>query len=114
AKKSFRSPEELALHLSELRLQLGQILHKDPNEEAIDWEKAVDAFFDNIPNMHTQLLQDVTAMYAGDPAAKSENEVIRTYPGFYAIAAYRTAHQLHKSGVKIIPRMITEHAHSKT
>ncbi len=114
AKKSFGSVGELSLHLDELKLQLGQVLHKSPNEEAIDWEKVVDAFFDNIPNMHLQLLQDVTAMYSGDPAAKSENEVIRTYPGFYAIAAYRVAHQLHKSAVKVIPRMITEHAHSKT
>lgn len=105
---------ELSLHLNDLRLQLGQILHKSPNQEAIDWEKVVDTFFDNIPNMHMQLVQDVNAMFSGDPAAKSENEVIRTYPGFYAIAAYRVAHQLHKSGVKVIPRMITEHAHSKT
>jgi|SRR5690606_23287144 serine O-acetyltransferase len=114
AKKSFGSIGELSLHLNELKLQLGQVLHKSPNEEAIDWKKVVDEFFDYIPTMHTQLLQDVNAMFSGDPAAKSENEVIRTYPGFYAIAAYRVAHQLHKSGVKIIPRMITEHAHSKT
>ncbi len=114
AKKSFGSIGELSLHLNELKLQLGQVLHKSPKEEAIDWKKVVDEFFDYIPTMHTQLLQDVNAMFSGDPAAKSENEVIRTYPGFYAIAAYRVAHQLHKSGVKIIPRMITEHAHSKT
>lgn len=114
AKKSFGSIGELSLHLNELKLQLGQVLHKSPNEDAIDWKKVVDEFFDYIPTMHTQLLQDVNAMFSGDPAAKSENEVIRTYPGFYAIAAYRVAHQLHKSGVKIIPRMITEHAHSKT
>ncbi|MFZ6010431.1 MAG: serine O-acetyltransferase, partial [Bacteroidota bacterium] len=58
--------------------------------------------------------QDITAMYEGDPAAKSRNEVIRTYPGFYAISAYRIANELHRLGVQGIPRIITEHAHSKT
>ena len=48
------------------------------------------------------------------PAAKSREEVIRTYPGFYAVAAYRIAHQLHLLGIQGIPRIITEHAHSKT
>lgn len=114
SKKTFDSSEELSLHLKELQLQLGQILHKSPNQETIHSEEVANAFFDNIPNMHKQLVEDVNAMFSGDPAAKSENEVIRTYPGFYAIAAYRVAHQLHKSGVKVIPRMITEHAHSRT
>jgi serine O-acetyltransferase len=53
-------------------------------------------------------------MFEGDPAAKSRSEIIRTYPGFYAIAAYRIAHQLHVAGITGIPRIITEHAHSKT
>ena len=53
-------------------------------------------------------------MYEGDPAAKSRDEIVRTYPGFYAIAAYRIAHELHALGVKGIPRIITEHAHSRT
>jgi serine O-acetyltransferase len=53
-------------------------------------------------------------MYEGDPAAKSKSEVVRTYPGFYAIAAYRLAHELYRLGVQDIPRVITEHAHSKT
>jgi serine O-acetyltransferase len=58
--------------------------------------------------------QDVDAMFAGDPAAKSRTEILRSYPGFYAIAAYRIAHLFHQNGVKLIPRMITEFAHSRT
>src|SRR5688500_13033388 len=53
-------------------------------------------------------------MFEGDPAAKSRSEVIRTYPGFYAIAAYRIAYELHSLGIHGISRIITEHAHSKT
>ena len=64
--------------------------------------------------IYEKLGQDIDAMYEGDPAAKSRDEVIRTYPGFYAIAAYRIAHELHSLGVLGIPRIITEHAHSKT
>lgn len=70
--------------------------------------------FDTLPKIHDQLKQDAMAMYAGDPAAKSISEVVKTYPGFYAIAAYRIANALHTLGAVEIPRIITEHAHSKT
>jgi len=73
-----------------------------------------DQFFNALPVITDKLQRDITAMYEGDPAAKSRSEVIRTYPGFYAIAAYRIAHQLHVLGVTGLPRIITEHAHSKT
>ncbi len=50
----------------------------------------------------------------GDPAAKSRFEVIRAYPGFYAIAFYRIAHALLELDIPLLPRILTEHAHSKT
>jgi len=78
------------------------------------YDKIVDEFFHAMPGIFEKINQDVTAMFEGDPAAKSRSEVIRTYPGFYAIAAYRVAHELHLLGVSGIPRIITEHAHSKT
>lgn len=114
SKKPFASLAEMELHIDELKLQLGQILCKNPDKNEGVWEKAVNDFFDKLPIIHKKLEQDITAMFQGDPAAKTENEVIRTYPGFYAVAAYRVAHELHKWGIQIIPRMITEHAHSKT
>ncbi|MBT1705709.1 serine O-acetyltransferase, partial [Chryseosolibacter indicus] len=77
-------------------------------------ESLTEEFFHSLPAIYEKINQDVTAMYEGDPAAKSRSEVIRTYPGFYAISAYRIAHQLHQMGVQGIPRIITEHAHSKT
>ena len=77
-------------------------------------EKVTRQFFEQVPGVYRQIKQDIESMYAGDPAAKSEEEVIRSYPGFYAISAYRIAHTLLKLGLDIIPRMITEHAHSQT
>lgn len=114
SRKPFASAEELELHVDELKLQLGQILFKKPNKGTINWERTSTSFFESLPLIHTRLMQDVEAMYEGDPAAKTPHEVIRTYPGFYAIAAYRIAHELHKLGVQIIPRIITEHAHSRS
>ena len=57
---------------------------------------------------------DTIAAYNGDPAAKSNEEVILSYPGLEAILVYRIAHFLYKNGVPIIPRIMTEHVHGKT
>jgi len=67
-----------------------------------------------LPQLHSMLNKDIQAIFEEDPAAKSKEEVIRCYPGFYAIAAYRFAHKLLELGIKLIPRIITEHAHSHT
>ncbi len=114
SKKLFSSSEELDLHMEEMKMQLGQILYRNPDKGTSEGEQVASLFFDALPTIHSKLHQDVKAMYEGDPAAKSSGEVIRTYPGFYAIAAYRIAHELHKLNVLVIPRIITEHAHSKT
>lgn len=72
------------------------------------------AFFDELPQVQRVLLTDVQALYDGDPAAGSKEEVIFTYPGLYAIYVYRIAHVLFELGVPIIPRVMTELAHSGT
>lgn len=102
------------LHIEKLKLQLDQILHRNPSTCSVEAEKVVNHFFGKLPQIYNQLKRDISAMYLGDPAAKSEKEVIRTYPGFLAIAAYRIAHVLFQLEIQIIPRMITEYAHSKT
>jgi len=71
-------------------------------------------FIKKLPEVHRLLTTDVQAILDGDPAAKSEYEVVRAYPGFYAIAFYRLAHVLCQSNVPLLPRLITEFAHSKT
>ena len=67
-----------------------------------------------VPDLRMVLEEDVQAAFAGDPAAKSFYEIIFCYPGLEAVSVYRIAHELHLLGVPLIPRMMTEHAHSKT
>ncbi|MCQ2496421.1 MAG: serine acetyltransferase [Lachnospiraceae bacterium] len=67
-----------------------------------------------IPDIRKVLETDVQAAYDGDPAAASKDEVIYSYPGLYAIAVYRVAHELCLLKVPMIPRIMTEHAHSIT
>jgi serine O-acetyltransferase len=67
-----------------------------------------------IPEIKRRLSRDVQAAYSGDPAAKSLEEVILSYPCVYAIATYRIAHELYSRQIPIIPRMMSEHAHSLT
>ncbi len=102
------------LHILNLREELDEMLYIQTKNTALDAGEITKEFFDSLPEIYEQLQQDVTAMFEGDPAAVSRDEVIRSYPGFFAIAAYRLAHQLVKSGVLILPRMITEYAHNVT
>jgi serine O-acetyltransferase len=73
-----------------------------------------DAFLRRLPALRRKLALDVAASYEGDPAATSADEAIFCYPGVLAITNYRLAHELHRLGVPLIPRIITEHAHSTT
>ena len=74
----------------------------------------VDELDDRLPALRATLLDDADAIDQGDPAAVDRAEVIRTYPGFLAIAAYRIAHHLHTRGVPVLPRVLTECAHART
>ena len=67
-----------------------------------------------IPAIRKTLATDVQAAYEGDPAAKSFDEIIFSYPGIFAIAVYRVAHKLFEYGVPLLPRIMTEYAHSIT
>jgi serine O-acetyltransferase len=72
------------------------------------------AFISYLPKLKEVLAKDVEAIYEGDPAANSHEEIILAYPGFTAVSAYRIAHFLIKHSVRLVPRMITEYAHSMT
>ena len=113
-KQQFQSKKEFELHIERLKLQLEQILYRNPVKSDDEVEHVADLFFSEVEEIHQLLEKDVKAIFEGDPAARSETEVIRTYPGFFAIAAHRIAHSLYSFGVRLIPRMISEFAHSKT
>ena len=71
-------------------------------------------FLTRLPAVREVLATDVKAAYEGDPAAVCYDEIIFSYPGLYAIMTYRLAHELHRLDVPLIPRIMTEHAHSRT
>ena len=71
-------------------------------------------FLRKIPEIREYLATDVEAVFDGDPAAESADEIIFAYPGLYAITIFRFAHVLYQLGVPVIPRIMTELAHSKT
>lgn len=74
----------------------------------------VDRYFEELPEIAKILDTDVDAAFSGDPAAYSREEIIITYPGFYAVCIYRLAHSLYQMGVPLIPRLMCEYAHEKT
>ncbi|MDE7423004.1 MAG: serine acetyltransferase [Lachnospiraceae bacterium] len=72
------------------------------------------SFMEKIPQIRSYLDTDIQAAYEGDPAAASKDEVILSYPGLYAVSIYRIAHELFLLNVPMIPRIMTEYAHSVT
>ncbi|MFP5387332.1 MAG: serine O-acetyltransferase EpsC [Bacteriovoracia bacterium] len=85
----------------------------NPNTKAKS-SGTIERFFDDLPKLAEVLDQDVQAALTGDPAAYSKEEVIVTYPGFYAVCIYRLAHALWNLEVPLLPRLMTEYAHEKT
>ena len=77
-------------------------------------DAVVDAFMAELPHVQELLFKDVQAAFDGDPAAQSKQEIILAYPGLFAIFVYRIAHILYGYKVPLIPRLMTEYAHSKT
>ena len=77
-------------------------------------QAATKAFLARVPEIRRLATSDVEAAYEGDPALKSRDEAIFAYPGMFAVTNQRIAHVLHVLGVPLIPRIITEHAHTLT
>jgi len=98
---------------TELQILLKELLEEE-QFSGTDATAIAEAFFKNIAVLHKMLLQDLNAIVEFDPAAKSKNEIVLAYPGFFAITIYRIAHELWKSRSTILSRFIAEYAHSKT
>jgi serine O-acetyltransferase len=114
ALETLKERERVVERLNDMHGRLLKILNRNPRLFSDDAEHIAKEFFLNLDSVYDMIHEDIDAMYEGDPAAKSRTEVIRCYPGFFAIATYRVAHLLHCLGVSLIPRMLTEYAHSKT
>lgn len=114
ADRSYFNFRDFELHVNRVRLELYNILTRIEDSLDRTVESVEQDFLDRLPEVHNFLIQDAQAILLGDPAAQSMREVIRTYPGFYAIAVYRVAHELFRLQVPLIPRILTEHAHSRT
>ncbi|MCI6686820.1 MAG: serine acetyltransferase [Ruminococcus sp.] len=101
--------------------QISVVLEYVPAFENVDESKRIEkaeemtfAFLQQLPKIRAYIETDVQAAFDGDPAAYNKDEIIFSYPGLYAILVNRIAHELYVLGVPLIPRIMTEYAHSKT
>lgn len=110
--------EDAAFHLNkQIALALRHSReHKEAAQSEIESLSAglTLSFLKRIPSIREMLEMDLQAAYDGDPATKEKEEIILCYPGFYAITVNRFAHELYLLNVPLIPRIMTEHAHSIT
>jgi serine O-acetyltransferase len=114
ADRIFSNEEEIEAEFKKLQQTLNHLL--DATQACNDCHNDIIAekFSNQIIPLYETLKTDIVALNSGDPAANNEFEVIRTYPGFWAIAFFRIAHELLKLETPLIPRILTEYAHSKT
>ncbi|MEF9989356.1 MAG: serine acetyltransferase [Christensenellaceae bacterium] len=77
-------------------------------------QKITMKFMENLPNIAYILNTDIEAAYCGDPACISNEEILLSYPGFEAVSIFRLAHELYKMDIPLLPRIMTEQAHSQT
>jgi serine O-acetyltransferase len=107
-----QSSYEGILKKNQIDLENILLSYLDPRE--INIEETVDSFYYSLESIYRNLRLDATKIYEYDPAATSVDEVIVSYPGFYAITVYRIANKLTQLGIPIFPRIISEFAHGKT
>lgn len=97
-----------------LQLQFEGLLSKTEACQHNHIKSICSCFFEGLEQVYDMCLEDSLAILEGDPAAYNQKEVIRSYPGFYAIAVYRIAHLMFSLEIPYLPRIFTEYAHSKT
>ncbi|MBX3253635.1 MAG: serine acetyltransferase [Chitinophagaceae bacterium] len=111
---NYQSTDDIETAFEALQKELTAMMHATKACCDCDIEAISQKFFKAVPDLYRILNTDVDAILNGDPAAKTEFEVIRAYPGFYALCFYRIAHLLYELEVPLLPRILTEYAHSKT
>ncbi len=110
----YYTPEEIDGELTLLKRNLKSVLHPLESKMPKSVDETVELFSRTIPGIYRELWEDAEAIHQGDPAAESVDEVISAYPGFYAIAVYRMAHQFYCLDVPLFPRILSEVAHQRT
>ncbi len=110
----YASGYKLTKICEDLRLQLRRAFGADDEASQQTAEEALCGFVEALPEVQKLLATDAQALFDGDPAANSVTDVIFSYPGLFAITVYRLAHVLCLLKVPLIPRMMTEYAHSQT
>ncbi len=122
---------DTVLYRDNLRDHLGDVLFRIHLKLSAEVEKALEGaegrsaarkharevvteLFERLPEVSDRVAEDVQAAYDGDPAAQGFDELILAYPGVKAVFTYRIAHELHRMGVRLIPRVMTEFAHNET
>lgn len=108
------SANDIHSQLQRMLRDLSGVLTQFAPSMARPANETVQVLADALPGVYDKLWLDAQAIYDGDPAARSVDEVISAYPGFQAIAVYRIAHELSQLDVPILPRLLTEHAHQRT
>ncbi|BFO68039.1 serine O-acetyltransferase EpsC [Chryseobacterium sp. KCF3-3] len=105
--------DQLKRNFEALQETLSELINTVTGDKTLT-EKQVSQFFEALPELYNQLVLDAKSILEFDPAADSLEEVYLAYPGFFATYVYRISHQLWIQEVKILPRVISEYAHSKT
>lgn len=105
--------DEIEYRWSDLQLQFSRLIHP-VLPEGRSREEATERFFAQVPGLYVDLIEDAEMFNESDPAAHSMEEVVLSYPGFYAIMIHRFAHAIYELNIPILPRILSEHAHSKT
>jgi len=105
---------EINEHIENIHERISSLLTHYSSLCTSDPAKVATEFVLSLQSVENSIYMDVEAIFIGDPAAKNMVEIVRSYPGFYAISAYRIAHLMYKLGISMVPRIITELAHHRT
>ena len=108
------SLKSLQKELRRLRFRLSELLYPIHGDAEDEVTHIVETFFNRLPEVYSLLLNDANAFLDSDPSAKGIEEIIMSFPGFYAISVYRIAHELQMLNVPLLPRIISEYIHGKT
>jgi len=110
----FTSELEIKTQYQLLQLNFEQLLHKTQACDNSMVYSRCQCFFEGLEEVYDFCVEDAQAIFQGDPAAYDNKEVIRAYPGFFAIAVYRVTHLMLQLEIPYLPRIFSEYAHSKT